>query len=50
MSRAGLPMAAMIAGPPGSDAKAISIATDLERRIDVLPDYVAEPGEGSSAK
>ncbi len=50
MSRDGLPMAAMIAGRPGSDEKTISIASDLERRLDVLPDYVAEPGVGSSAK
>jgi Asp-tRNA(Asn)/Glu-tRNA(Gln) amidotransferase A subunit family amidase len=50
MSRDGLPMAAMIAGPPGSDAKTVAIASELERRLDVLPDYVAAPGAGSSAK
>jgi Asp-tRNA(Asn)/Glu-tRNA(Gln) amidotransferase A subunit family amidase len=50
LSRAGLPMAAMIAARPGADAIAISIGSALEARLDRLPSYVAEPGSGSSAK
>jgi Asp-tRNA(Asn)/Glu-tRNA(Gln) amidotransferase A subunit family amidase len=46
----GLPMAAMIAARPGADATAMAIASALEARLDRLPDYVVEPGFGSSAK
>jgi fatty acid amide hydrolase 2 len=46
----GLPMAAMIAAAPGNDALAIGIASELEKRLDRLPAYVAEPGPEASAK
>ena len=49
-SKAGLPMAAMIAAAPGADAAALAIASRLARRIDRLPAYVEEPGAASSAK